>query len=53
LHDDFERALSGIPPDPKSELPNFLTKEKTLEILEKVLKKNIESVQKIFQKLAP
>jgi hypothetical protein len=29
----LEKSFAGVPPDVKSEIPDFLTKEKTLEVM--------------------
>ena len=48
MKESFDRSFSGLSPDPKTEIPQFLTAAKTFEILEKVM---TESALKLNEKL--
>jgi hypothetical protein len=48
MKDSFDRSFTGLGPDPKTEIPAFLTAEKTFEILERVM---TESALKLNEKL--
>jgi len=37
MKEGFEKASAGTPPDPETEIPDFLTPEKTLEIVKKIM----------------
>jgi len=40
----FDKAASGIPPDPKTDIPEFLTPKKTLEIVELIMKSSSKKI---------
>jgi len=45
----FEAACRGTPPSFASNIPDFLTPEKTLAIRAKLLKQEAEKIQKVFE----
>jgi hypothetical protein len=47
----LEKACVGVAPDSKAEIPDFLTPEKTLQILEKIMKSSALRIHQAFQDL--
>jgi hypothetical protein len=41
----FDKSSRGAPPDSKTEIPEFLTSEKTLLILEEIMRKSHKKMQ--------
>lgn len=44
-------AIRGQLPDSKTDIPNFLTPEKTLKIYEKIMKTSAIKIKEVFQNL--
>ncbi|EGR31036.1 hypothetical protein IMG5_119090, partial [Ichthyophthirius multifiliis] len=44
----FDQAVLGYPPDAKTEIPEFLTSQKLLEIIEKIMRQTTKSMQQKF-----
>jgi len=42
MKEGFDKAATGTPPDPETEIPDFLTPEKTLEIVKKIMMASTE-----------
>lgn len=48
MKESFDKSFQGIAPDPKTDIPEFLTASKTIEILRRVM---TESAVKLNEKL--
>jgi len=47
----FDRAFMGAAPDLKTEIPEFLTPQLTLNILQKIMKESVFRIQEFLQNL--
>jgi len=47
----LQKAVEGIPPDNKTDIPPFLTPKFVLELLGKIMKESLRKIQKSFQEL--
>jgi len=47
----FEKAFTGVAPELRTELPDFLTPEVTLNILKKIMKESVFKIQEFMQDL--
>ncbi len=48
MKDSFDKSFQGVPPEIKTDIPDFLTPSKVIEILKKVM---ISSITKLNDKL--
>ena len=51
MKSSLDKAAAGIPPNSECDVPKFLTPEKTLQILEKIMKTSAEKIREAFKLL--
>lgn len=51
LKDNFERSAKGMPPDSTTTIPEFLTSDKTIEVIKAIMKSSAEQMKNVFVKL--
>ena len=51
MKNQLSNATKGVLPDAKTEIPEFLTPEKTLKIYEKIMKTSALKIRECFQNL--
>ena len=51
MRNQMNGAIRGQLPDSKTDIPNFLTPEKTLKIYEKIMKTSAIKIKQVFQNL--
>ena len=51
MKNEFENASIGVQPDSRCTLPDFLTEEKTLEILGEIMKQSALQIRDAFVEL--
>ena len=51
MRNQMSNATKGVLPDSKTDIPEFLTPEKTLKIYERIMKTSALKIREVFQNL--